>query len=229
VGLKHTINGVFSTNPLPDINGSIWSVPYLIMCYCIFSPIILLFNNIDRKRLNHILILVYIIGITVFSIINLAPIENLNPRINTALKFALTFQTGLLIGRFSLIKKISKPLLGLTIMLFIISKFIGDHYDAIWKYISVLPFSILIIYIGLIPNKLFSKFGKYGDPSLTIYMLGFPIQQMIISMYPNWHPLLLAAVTLSILIPLGYLSWHYFEKRIVSWNKKRQQNSIELK
>lgn len=62
----------------------------------------------------------------------------------------------------------------------------------------------------------FSKFDKFGDPSYGIYLYGWPIQNLMVYMFPKFNVYEIAIISIFICIVLGYLSWHYVEKKFIN-------------
>ncbi|MBO9595741.1 MAG: acyltransferase [Niabella sp.] len=77
----------------------------------------------------------------------------------------------------------------------------------------ILPFLILLIGSR---KTVFSGTAKKGDITYGLYVLSFPVQQMLIHLSENRiQPPVLFVSTLVICTPLAYLSWHCLEKRFL--------------
>jgi len=77
----------------------------------------------------------------------------------------------------------------------------------------VLPFLILLVGSQ---KTIFSGTAKKGDITYGLYVLSFPVQQMLIHLSENHiQPAVLFVCTLVICTPLAYLSWHCLEKRFL--------------
>ena len=71
--------------------------------------------------------------------------------------------------------------------------------------ICIVFFALRLPYLG--------NFGRYGDFSYGIYIIHFPVVQLMVS----WgaferHPWLAAVLTLAAILALAYLCWHWVEK-----------------
>ncbi|MCF3107835.1 acyltransferase [Niabella sp. CC-SYL272] len=74
---------------------------------------------------------------------------------------------------------------------------------------------LLILLIGS-RKTVFSGTAKWGDITYGLYVLSFPVQQMLIHLSQNSiRPPVLFVLTLAICIPLAYLSWHCLEKQFL--------------
>jgi peptidoglycan/LPS O-acetylase OafA/YrhL len=68
--------------------------------------------------------------------------------------------------------------------------------------------------IPFIGSPLLARFENAGDPSYGMYILAWPVQQAcIISVQNFWLSMALSAL---MIIALGYMTWHAFEKRALS-------------
>jgi peptidoglycan/LPS O-acetylase OafA/YrhL len=213
--LMHTIDGVFSHNPHPAINGSLWSIPYEVMCYIAFS-VLFIFKKSSPKTMSIWMVVGYIV-----SIILCFQLSLLSDTFRTLSTCFLLFYTGMMIARFLNPKKIPLLIALLCFILFIIFYYCREWLpDARWRMVSIFPFSIFIMFVAFVPNKILPKFAQWGDASYGIYLLGFPIQQTLIALYPSWHPLHNFIIAYLIVVPLAFISWHFLEKPILGLKTK---------
>jgi peptidoglycan/LPS O-acetylase OafA/YrhL len=220
--ISHHINGVFENNKYQSPNGSIWSIPYELLCYFLFS-IAFLFKYKSSKVFEKALIILYILLQITF--ITVYTLEDTNTELRFVVnlsKYISLFYSGYLISYFNIHKKFT-IYWGGAISLFL---FMLTYNLTSAKTVFVVPFSyifwsIFIIYISTRATSNLPKFSKYGDPSYGIYLMSFPIQQIFIQYFPNWHPLFNALSTLILVVPLSYITWHYFEKPIINYVKEK--------
>jgi len=62
--------------------------------------------------------------------------------------------------------------------------------------------------------------GKYGDYTYGIYIFSFPIQQILIATKSTNNPFLLFFYTMIIVVPIAFVSWHFFEKKILAFKDR---------
>lgn len=214
-GLTHTIPGVFSSNPEPLVNGSLWSIPYEIICYCCFSILFLVRHRPQQK--DRLMIALYACCTTLYLAVHLFHLLPGNPTAATITRCFQLFFSGMMIARFLPPAGISRSIALVCFLLFT-----GLYYFRTYLYFEDLymlflfPFSVFIMYIAFVPNRILPHFAKWGDASYGIYLMAFPVQQMILSHFPDWHPLGNAALTCCIVIPLAFASWHYIEQPVLS-------------
>lgn len=213
--LTHTIPGVFISNPEPLVNGSLWSIPYEIICYLCFSALFL-FRDCSRQK-DLIMIAGYIACTAVYLSVHVFHLLPGSGVTDTLTRCLLLFFTGMMTARFLPPAGISPLTALLCFLAFAGLYYFRQHlfYEDLYM-LFVFPFSLFIMYIAFVPNRLLPRFAKLGDASYGIYLTGFPVQQMLISHFPGWHPLANAAATCLIVVPLAFASWHYIEKPILS-------------
>lgn len=80
---------------------------------------------------------------------------------------------------------------------------------------AVVPFAgpVLLVALAFSPHLRLGRFASLGDPSYGIYLLSFPLQQLLMQ---RWGAVLtpwrLFAVSLPLSLLAGYLSWHLVER-----------------
>lgn len=219
-GLTHFIDGVFTHNPEPHINGSLWSIPYELICYFLFLPIFFLNKKWSKELLNKFFLVGYAFCFFLFISIHVIELKSVSATLGTLSKCIMLFFTGMMIARFNIVQELKGWMIGLCMPLFIFLYY-GRYFLPMEQMFSlgIFPFALLILYFSFYPNKWLPQFAKWGDASYGIYLMAFPVQQMIIAVFPNFHPLANFLITILIVIPLAYWSWHKIEKPILSKKK----------
>lgn len=88
-------------------------------------------------------------------------------------------------------------------------------------YFDVLLLSPLIIGIAILffaySFPIFNNFGKYGDFTYGIYIFHFPLIRMLkqLNFYEVCNPYLGFILTFMLVVLIGYISWHYYEKKFM--------------
>lgn len=212
--LTHTIPGVFTSNPEPLINGSLWSIPYEIICYICFSVFFVVRSHSRYK--DRMMIAGYLCCTAVYLSIHIFHVLPENNTADTLTRCLQLFFSGMMIARFLPPAGISRTTALLCFMLFAgLYYFRSGLYTDDLYMLFVFPFSIFIMYMAFVPNRILPRFAKLGDASYGIYLMGFPVQQMILFHFPHWHPLYNAALTCLVVIPLAFASWHCIEKPVL--------------
>ncbi len=194
---------VFVGNHDQAINGSIWSIFYEVRLYILLA-ILYLLGILNKKSLFNTLFIIVIIFCWFYQI----KIPYIGDN-NTSLHVSFLF----FIGAFIYLNKediIVSPVI-LFVALLYASTTIGTDKFGI-AYIFVL--STFFVTVSFFNH--FSKFDKFGDPSYGIYLYGWPIQNLMVYMFPKFNVYEIAIISIFICIVLGYLSWHYIEKRFIN-------------
>ena len=210
-GLQYTLPHVFTYNTAENgINGSLWTLVVEERLYLLFG-LLFLFKQYGK---NVLLLLIAIFNFIFFCSL-VFPIEQLTKYLSgIAIFYALTFLNS---AAFFLLNidflKYSKSIFIFAgvILLLLISVFFSLE---IFFHIFLLP--ILIILIAHVKGFT-NKAGKYGDFTYGIYAFSFPVQQILIAVkLADDNPLILFFLTLSIVIPIAFLTWHVMEKKMLA-------------
>jgi peptidoglycan/LPS O-acetylase OafA/YrhL len=85
--------------------------------------------------------------------------------------------------------------------------------------LATIAYSVLVF--SFHPKLQLGHFSKYGDFSYGLYIYGFPIQQTIVLAMPQLSPLQLFLISYGIAFPIAVMSWHFIEKRALSFKEVR--------
>ncbi len=212
------LHGVFENNPYPKvINGSLWTIPYELLLYIGMGLLFWIFKN-KKNTLSIITLGALIVFDFLFykkEILNGSLSENLVYLIKNMAHFSVFFFSGVIYAQFenSLdlekddYKKICIGSLCVTILILM-----GGHWSSLHQ--IVLP--ILVLSAGSMYWEVGNRIVKtIGDCSYGVYIYSFPVQQVIMNLYPNFGPIQLMVVSLPTSILLGILSWRYVEKNFL--------------
>jgi peptidoglycan/LPS O-acetylase OafA/YrhL len=72
----------------------------------------------------------------------------------------------------------------------------------------------LLVYLGSRPIPVLRSLGRFGDPSYGIFLIGFPVQQLLIHGNPelDWIPSILCTAAVS--VAFGYGLWWFVDQPI---------------
>ena len=90
-----------------------------------------------------------------------------------------------------------------------------------WELFHQILIPFLIISAGILhwePGEKFIK--KIGDCSYGIYIYSFPLQQILMNLFPSLDQKKLISISLPISILLGFLSWRFVEKKFLKRSSK---------
>ena len=202
----HFLPGVFTNNIYGStVNGALWTIPVEFCCY-IFLFICYKLGIAERKRM--------MIELSAISIVGYFALHMINS------KFLLTSVRPVVIFIYSATlyyyNKISKDQITFAVIISVILLLLKNIVCYNLFLIIFLP--IIIIYIIKNINVKNKVFAYLGDLSYPIYLVGFVVQQSIVSIfggtmnvYVNFSLTVLIAIILA--IPINYLSKVILKRR----------------
>ena len=197
----HNLPGVFMNNIYPGvINGPLWTLPIEFVCYLVLLLAYKL-NFVNKKSYKYVALLV----IVAFVGINLIPLS-IKGYIQPCFLFFW--------GSFYWVYR-DKITMKNTYFLFSLVAFvilIGLGYGQVASFLFV-PY--LTLYIAFCLPQCNNRIASLGNLSYDIYLCGWPIQQMIISLFGGSMLVgmnILISIPLSILV--GYITYRLVEKNM---------------
>lgn len=218
--VQYSLPGVFEQNLYPNaVNGSIWTIPYEVLCY--IGIAIAGYYGLIRKKER--LLLLFLI---VFVLNSLIPVQfqNINVHgflLGSLVELILFFLMGALLYSYRE-NIVLNPAwaIGCLIILLFTMKF--GHFKGAFLFFG----SYLILFIGYFGKGKLSKVSKYGDLSYGVYIYAFPIQQIVQWKLNNqtsaFHN---SIISIPIVLVLAFLSWHLIEKQALKFKRKSNLTS----
>jgi len=229
--IHYQLPGVFLSNPYPDVvNGSLWTVPYEIMCYVVMS-LLILFGLIRRST--------WPVGITIafLSIAILIDFSGFvtNVRvvdkfihftfINQGTKLTAFFLAGaaFYVGRNRIFfdGRIALAIVGAALLVGIFG-FPDWGHSTLLDLMAVFPLSYVVVWCGLASLPKLPLF-RHGDYSYGIYLYHFPILQALVSLFHFSAWWMLEGAALIPVTAMAMFSWHFIERPIL---KQRRRFSV---
>ncbi len=221
--LGSELPGVFSQNPLPEINGSLWTLRYEFTCYIMVA----VFSLIGIIRSRGIMLGLYVFLLVLIMALQFYPLSHKLEYVliytdlatTKLLSFVALFMTGIVYNLFQPYIQIKGWHAGLALALTIlIHQFPGLNLGGFTAPLS----GVIIFWLSYLPTSAFVKhpLGN-NDYSYGIYIYGMPVQQMVMaligtSVSVGWY------ITISVVatLPFAMLSWHFIEKPMLSLKPK---------
>ena len=215
--------GVFMNHYQNSVDGSLWTLMYEVICY-IF---VVIFAPIWNKKRFSISVLA-----TVFSAIYLYHnyIHSFaigfisDVFIHNMTRFMTYFLVGMLFYLYRDVIRIDKKLLATGILVVVVGILFLD-----FTICFAIGGACIIFVIGFSEKINTQWYEKIGDLSYGIYLISFPIQQLVVyflgkerkDLILQMNPYLNFVISIVVCLPVAYLSWHFIEQPCLKLKNKK--------
>jgi len=237
VGWVHfTLPGVFTDHTVPEVNGSLWTVPFEIGCYALISLLIIL-----KLMTNRIFTLAFASGYLILSVLIQAfnvPAHIHSQALGKAVSVAFleheaqavtAFLFGIIAYQMREIIPYSRWLLALSVAVILGIAFafpsMAQGQVPALRFLLMPAIVYVTIFAGLTPLPL-PKFFHTGDYSYGIYLYHQPFLQIIITLFPvaalapHTGPWFTLVAGLPLVFFSATMSWHLVEKPCLALRKR---------
>ncbi|HEX7133095.1 MAG TPA: acyltransferase [Iamia sp.] len=214
-GVTFELPGVFTTNPGPPVNSSLWTLPYEIWCYLG----LVLLGMIGALRSRTVVLGLFLVALG----LHVVATPGDDPWISAAgwglsarkgAELATMFLGGAVIALWrSAVDR--RWLLAGGAVLMALAFPVGQ-----WG-LFVVGLPALVVGLGTTSGPISRAVGRWGDPSYGVYILSYPLQQVLVAtgvVTTSWAMFALAA---PLALVLGYLSWHLVESPALRRGRRR--------
>jgi peptidoglycan/LPS O-acetylase OafA/YrhL len=231
--LAPTLPGVFTQNTIPAVNGALWTLKIEVAFY-LFVPILhFLCSRFGTKRVMGLVFFfscLWKYGLSFLAstgggspgFFSLDRTRNLYAQMDVQFPAQLAyFAAGvLLLLYFDKLKLHFRLIAVVTAVLFLIDHFFTRGYlDVFWVSGVVFIFGFL---------HYFGNFSKYGDFSYGVYIIHWPILQVLIAFgLAALNPALFFAIAVVAIAVGGFLMWTLVESRFLSGSSHYLQGSAK--
>lgn len=207
---QYTLPGVFTSNPYPTVEGSIWTLIHEVACY-VGLFILGVAGLLQRRTVMTALLLAYVV---IWAAIPMLDIE-MHSKIEAFRRLSLPFAWGMALylwrDRIPLKLWIAVVLLlgaWLTrgTFLYPLGVIVAMGYGLFW--------------LAYVPGGLIRHYNRIGDYSYGMYIYAFPVQGLVVWLFGPMTPLQNILYALPITLGCAILSWHLVEKPALGLLKK---------
>ena len=216
--LQPTLPGVFDSNKMAAVNGALWTLKIEVMFYLTVPLFVFLF----RKFAHLSILIIFYCSSVVYAVFSSVIAERTGSGIYAELGRQLPGQLSyFMAGAFFYY---FLPLFERRIGYFLVAAVLILSVNAFFSLPILEPFALatIVVFLGLFLYV--GNFGKYGDFSYGVYILHFPVIQLVLysGLFPKspWYFLI---VVMLITTCCAIAMWHFVEK----WFLFRRNHYIE--
>lgn len=198
-----------SVFPQSEVSGSVlatvWTLRYEVFCYLSIPLIGLL--SLSNKKLTWIFAVTILTASAVLLVVRDKPYHNAN-MIDNLTRFFFTFYLGVFAWKFRKILPLS--IIGVVALIFLSWLGLGSPMT---KVLEILALTYLTFWVASINFGVLAEITNQEDISYGVYLMGYPIQQALIALFPNLlSPLANLVLAMLLVVPLAFLSWRLIER-----------------
>lgn len=202
--IQFQLPGVYEELPYTDVVGSIWTLPYEVLCYVgLFALGVA--GLISRPTL---LAAVILLGLSV-ALLSYAIPTDLHPAASKLLRLSLPFFTGVCAyvwrDRIPLTLWAVVPLCALAWLLRS-----GPPY--LYAPVFAVALAYAVFWVAYVPGGPLRRYNRLGDYSYGIYIYAFPLQGFVVWAFGPMSPMTNAVLALPLTLVFAVLSWHLVEQ-----------------
>ena len=206
--VQPNLPGLFESNALQAVNGALWTLKIEVMFYLFVPFAVMAFRKFGRFKMITALyfasILYTIVMADLASRTGLSLYVELQRQLPGQLAFFIAGAAGYYYLQY--LAKYAMWLVGLALLIFMFQAWLP------WVAVEPVALAIIVVYFACI-FPCIGNFGKYGDFSYGMYIVHFPILQLLISygLFKESPWLALGMAGLLIMM-VAFLLWHLIEK-----------------
>ncbi len=209
---QYTLPGVFEANPYREVEGSIWTLFYEVVCYMgIFAAGLL--GLLRRRIVMSVLIAVFAALVLAVAVVE----PDLPTRAVNMLSLGLPFAVGCLIWLW----KDTLPLtiwgvVGLVVLAIVL------RTTPAYGLVLTVTLAYATFWIAYVPGGWLRAYNRVGDYSYGVYIYAFPAQGLAVWLMGGgvMSPWLNMAIALPLTLIPSILSWHMLEKPALAQRKR---------
>ncbi|MBB3559910.1 peptidoglycan/LPS O-acetylase OafA/YrhL [Rhizobium sp. BK512] len=219
--------GVFTSNPIQQVNGALWTIPWEITCYIIMA-FMMITGVVRRQTATFLLLAAFLIaGLAIEHFVPVRPGVGYGLHTLFVIRGAqliTAFLCGVLAYQFRGRIPMSRALFSISVAVALIAMIVLDTRatESVANRLILIPvLTYITIYAGLSRLPLPKILGR-GDYSYGVYLYHVPFIQLSIFLAPSFFVgtipgvVMLTAVTIGIVLCVAAVSWHVVEKPVLS-------------
>lgn len=210
-GAYFNLPGVFEGTPFPKaVNGSLWSLPIEIRMYILLAGVWFLLGLIKQQRTEKVKAIAWLV--VFFCLLMAFYQKNTTDAVSHGVRLTAFFFCGTLLQTYKEKIQISDRLLLIALLTIFCSSLLPKAYLQI-SYSIVLPY--LVIHFAYCNSTIINKLRTKDDISYGLYIYSFPIQQILISEFPDSQPVSLFFLSMGFTAAISFVSWRLIESKLI--------------
>lgn len=200
--LPGSLPGLFETLPHPQANGPLWTLYYEVVCYVALG--LAGIAGLLRPGRMPFAILAY-------ALLYFILVRQTGPQAADAHNYAylsLPFMIGMIVYRY---KERVPANFAIVVILGIVAA-AATSFEVLGPEARLVAIAYGSLWAAQVKKPLLLQYNRLGDYSYGVYIYGWPIQQMAVSLDRDIHPILLMAIALPAVVLCGAISWYSIEK-----------------
>lgn len=204
---QYSLPGVFTDNPYPAVEGSIWTLSHEVACY--FFVLSLGATGLLASRVSLFVVLV------AYAAFYAAPGE-LHHRLVQLQWLSLPFVIGIVFWKWRAWVTLSLPFLLVLIVLAYLGRSTSFAYP-----LMILALSYGVFWLGYAPSGRIRQFNRLGDYSYGIYIYAFPLQGLAVWLWGAGSPTDNILLSFPMVLICAVISWHWIERPALEISRAR--------
>ena len=223
-GTINQLPGVFLDNPVKSVNGSIWTLTYEVWAY-VGVLALGVWGGLRRWWTPVVVLglLLVFFRVAVYGGTGGLPITRsvLGLTLADGSELWSYFFAGVVLSRVARhgdVRRLALPGALLVGAAFVVGE----------PVLYILGIAALVIGIGAFGGRFTDGVHRLGDPSYGIYIFAWPVQQLVYAGDIARTPWAMFVTVGLISTVLGYVSWHFLERPITQWAKRRPSGTLAV-
>lgn len=206
--VQFSLPGVFSENPYPHaVNGSLWSLPVEFLMYI---GVALTGQLLSKRWLKWVVpsiwLLFVLLTVNWDSWIGHSWVVY-GVDIKTAIATGIYFWAGASLYQLKLNKLFTIEVMGIAVILLMLTSL----WSSLFHLLAFALIPLIVLSFGASESRWLNGFNK-ADYSYGFYVYAFPVQQLVLAIWPDWSLPIYFMVSLLMTLTLAVLSWHWIER-----------------
>lgn len=212
---QYTLPGVFTTNPYPTVEGSIWTLAHEVACYALIL-FVGLAGALSRQRVMGVLLAFYLIASMIAPYLG----DLIHPSLQQTRLLSLPFVFGASCWIWREYITLRWPfVVGLIVLTWAAQ---GTVFAFPMLALAMTYASLWAGYCKVDPLLMFNRVGDY---SYGIYIYAMPLQGLVVWVWGDMTPGLNIMLALPLTLLSAVLSWHWIERPTLTLAREGFQRS----